>query len=62
MLDSIKTRHNMYGGERFSTYKSTSIFHSVFKGYGFVLSKDKEKSNYNNEKNSWIYEIEVKLY
>ncbi|KAL3357244.1 hypothetical protein AABB24_017771 [Solanum stoloniferum] len=60
--DSIKTRGNMYGGDRFSSHKNTSNLHPVFKGQSFVLLGDKEKSNYNNDKSSWIYEMEVKLH
>ncbi|CAN4118781.1 unnamed protein product [Withania somnifera] len=43
-------------------HKNTSKLHPVFKGQNLVLLGDREKSNYNNEKNSGVHEIEVKLY
>ncbi|XP_070021700.1 NDR1/HIN1-like protein 3 [Nicotiana sylvestris] len=68
--DSIEARA-LYQGERFASkilepfyqgHKNTSSLHSVFKGQTLVLLGDREKSNYNNEKNSGVYEMEVKLY
>ncbi|XP_060177075.1 NDR1/HIN1-like protein 10 [Lycium barbarum] len=68
--DSIEARA-MYQGERFASqnlepfyqgHKNTSTLSPVFKGQSLVLLGDREKSNYNNEKNSGIYEMEVKLY
>ncbi|CAN4109465.1 unnamed protein product [Withania somnifera] len=68
--DSIEARA-MYQGQRFSSqnldpfyqgHKNTSTLHPVFKGQNFVLLGDREKSNYNNEKNSGVFEMEVKLY
>ncbi|KAK6778775.1 hypothetical protein RDI58_025493 [Solanum bulbocastanum] len=67
--DSIEARA-LYGGQRFASqnlepfyqgHKNTSILHPTFKGQGLVLLGDREKSNYINEKNLGIYEIEVKL-
>ncbi|MCD7451163.1 Late embryogenesis abundant protein [Datura stramonium] len=68
--DSIEARA-MYQGQRFDSqiletfyqgHKNTSTLHPVFKGQSIVLLGDREKSNYNNEKNSGVYEMEVKLY
>ncbi|KAJ8570613.1 hypothetical protein K7X08_037585 [Anisodus acutangulus] len=68
--DSIEARA-MYQGERFASqnlepfyqgHKNTSTLSPVFKGQSLVLLGDREKSNYNNEKNSGVYEMEVKLY
>ncbi|PHT71163.1 hypothetical protein T459_26267 [Capsicum annuum] len=61
----------MYKGERFASqnlepfyqgHKNTSSLHPVLKGQSLVLLGDREKSNYNNEKNSGVYDIEMKLY
>nr|CAA68848.1 hin1 [Nicotiana tabacum] len=68
--DSIEARA-LYQGERFDStnlepfyqgHKNTSSLRPVFKGQSLVLLGDREKSNYNNEKNLGVYEMEVKLY
>lgn len=68
--DSIEARA-MYQGQRFAStnlepfyqgHKNTSSLRPVFKGQSLVLLGDREKSNYNNEKNLGVFEMEVKLY
>lgn len=68
--DRIEARA-FYEGERFASaeltpfyqgHKSTDSLTAEFKGQNQVLLEKEEISNYNKEKNSGIYEIEVKLY
>lgn len=60
-----------YQGERFSTveldpfyqgHKNTSSLRALFKGQQLVMLGSNEISNYNDDKKSGLYNIDVKLY
>ncbi|KAL2503132.1 NDR1/HIN1-like 2 [Forsythia ovata] len=68
--DRIEARA-FYEGQRFDSvtlqpfyqgHKSTHSLKAEFKGQNVVLLGNKELSNYNNNKNSGMYDIEVILY
>ncbi|KAI5679632.1 hypothetical protein M9H77_00859 [Catharanthus roseus] len=68
--DSIEARA-LYEGQRFHSVmldpfyqgrKNTSELHPVFSGQHIVPLGSKEISNYNNDRSSNLYNIEVKLY
>lgn len=68
--DRIEARA-FYQGQRFSTvdlqpfyqgHKTTNNVTAEFNGTNFVRLGDKEMSNYNGDRTSGMYDIEVKLY
>lgn len=68
--DSIEAR-GLYQGERFASvqldpfyqgHKNTSYLHPVFHGQNFVMLGSNEVDDYNQDKSSGIYRIDVKLY
>ncbi|KAJ7976204.1 Late embryogenesis abundant protein [Quillaja saponaria] len=70
--DNIEARafflHQRFHTQTFSSfyqgYKNTSVLNPLFKGQQFVLLGTQEKvlSEFNKEKDSGIYNIDVKLY
>ncbi|KAI3471744.1 hypothetical protein Pfo_028397 [Paulownia fortunei] len=68
--DRIEARA-FYHGERFSTvqlqpfyqgHKSTNYLNAEFRGQNMVLLGNRELSNYNGDRSSGAYDIDVKLY
>jgi hypothetical protein len=68
--DRIEARA-FYQGERFDSvelqpfyqgHKTTDYLTAEFRGQNMVLLGDKELSNYNSDRSSGMYDIDVKLY